>query len=280
MLLSNYSKRKNKNIFFLFSLLILCSCEKTEKEKFVAKVGDNILTNKELVSSVDTFLQNKGKHIQSYVNHWVERELILQEAKKSGIENETFFREKVEEFKNNFLINSFLQKKIYSDTDTNFFEEDLQNYFNKHRKEFIAQDDIIFVSIVIFKEKKDANNFRNSILFGEKWEVMVSKILKNKNVRVKENIFFTRHSILSRDLWFSATSLKKNEITFPVSTDEGFVVLKSNDIQKKGIELSYDFAKSEIKNRLIMEKRRTNYSELILSLYKKYDVKINLDILK
>ena len=259
----------------------LSSCHKQTKGTIIARVGDAELTLEDAKTSIDTARFPFDDQLRRYVAHWVNEELLNQEAKRKGIENSDRFERKLQETVKLLENQYFLEQYIYSDT-TGTDEQSPQEYFKNHSSEFFVQEDARKMNIITFKNRERASSFASSVLHGTSWKNAVNTILSDTTagsnvVSNTTETFYTQHTLFPTELWKVSLTLDINDISFPVKTSIGFSILQVTSSIKEGEPADYILVRDEVRERFFVERRRLRYNELLESLRKRYRIEILLN---
>jgi parvulin-like peptidyl-prolyl isomerase len=78
------------------------------------------------------------------------------------------------------------------------------------------------------------------------------------------------------ELWKLAKNLARDEVSFVVKTDAGYYVLVAHSMKKQGDLPELEYVQKEIRDRILIEQRRTRYNKLLAELKSKHSVEIRL----
>lgn len=269
-------------LFFLFcsllSFLIGCSTNESPKE-YIAKVGDEVLTKRDIPTLIDTNINSRNVQLQAYINSWIDDMMLYQEAKKNGFDKAEDIEQRIDDVRKKLSVQKLIDENVYLTDDTVISEHQLQTYFEEHPNEFIANDVELLMSSVTYSQRNYANTFRALLLRGASWKQAIEQIKKNPDaiVRLSEKIFLTKQSLSSPELWNVASSMNVNDISFPVRTSEGYTIFVVHDIERKGEKQHFLFARDEVRERIFIQKRNTRYTTFLKDLREKYVPEIHLE---
>ena len=140
---------KNTALHIFFSFLFLTACSgDSEKGVLLASVGEEELYQNDLNF---LFAYNRYSYddsielVKTYSENWVEEQILVQEAKKSDKIDFSVIDNRVENFKNDLLIQELENNQIQERLDTNVTEEEIQNYYMNNQKEFQLNDYLVKV---------------------------------------------------------------------------------------------------------------------------------------
>jgi hypothetical protein len=262
-------------IFCLFLGLTLGCTETQPSGTPVAKVNDHILTVEMIrgnASASQTLTQND---IQQYAKRWVTNELLYQEAQLRGLDGSDAIQQKLIEAQKQLSIAELLEKEVYSSVMGEIGREDVAAYFQNHSDEFTLHETLIRLSVVIFSEFEPANDFRTAVLSGSDWDAAIDQYRNDATkglMSYSDSIFYTKSSLYPQELWKVAGALGMSEISFPIKTSVGQIVLRSLGQFKEGTVAPLQFVEVEIRNRLAMERRQKRYQQFLQELRAKHTV--------
>lgn len=256
-----------------------CAKKPENNIRYVARVGNVRLSQDELSKSGAA----RAEHLsRQYVSNWVTNELLYQEARRNGFTEADDVLRQIEEAKHQLVINAYLQKNVYANEPPDINEEALSQEFKEHRDAYRLHEDVAKMSFAVFEERDAANAFRLKILRGKSWSDAVQEIqsdpeTKQQLLRVATQEYFTQSMLYPEELWKIARTLSKEDISYVVKTNAGYCVVFVHATMKQGEVPDFEYAKNEITERLIIERRKLQYEELLATLRTKYDVDVRLD---
>jgi hypothetical protein len=250
---------------------IFCDGKK-DTPLYLARVNDNYLSLNDLKDHFDSSSIRTKSKVQEYINQWVNQNLLYKEAEEKGITKTEEFNNILEEARKSIAINQLLEKEIYNKI-TNVTQYEIWEYYNYHKDEFILGNDIINISFVVFSNLELAKEFRKVVSFSS-WKRDLFQFKQNLSpnliVSEEDSVFFKSSEISPPDIWKTALMLRPNEISQPIKALDGYIVFKLNSSQKAGEIGDINNAKAEIRERIIIDKRKKLYSNFLFELQKKY----------
>ncbi|MEQ1732789.1 MAG: hypothetical protein ABL940_03900, partial [Bacteroidia bacterium] len=134
-------------------LLVLCcitlatSCSYFGKsnERILATVGKNDLTLTEMQAILpnNTKGNDSVEFVKSYVQAWVQEQLIVQKAINNLSSNELNVDEQIEKYKNSLIVYAYQQALVKQKLDTVVTPQEIEAYYNAHEQDFELKDNII-----------------------------------------------------------------------------------------------------------------------------------------
>ena len=257
----------------LYLLLLLTGCSKDKTPNPVlAKVDDEELLYNYVFDRVDTVSIKSKEKVNEFINHWINTSILYKEAKERDILDSDEYKELLEEAKKEIAINLLLKKEVYNKKVNINFEE-ISSYYENHRNEFYLPNDIVSICFAVFKSEDAANEFRNNYNKSN-WNYAVENFVRshaqNLIVSYQDTTFFKQSELYPPDLWKSIIQLNQGDLSKPLKVFDGYMVVKLNRYQKAGEIGSIEFAKNDIIERLIVDKKRQLYNDYLKSLSNKY----------
>lgn len=261
-------------------LALVCgACSKQPPaEAYVARVGEATLSQTDIAAEGS----EQPEHLmRQYVSNWVMTEILFQEAQRKGFAASDDVVRQTEEARRRFTINAYLEKEIYGDDSIAMRDAELHQEFTSNPDAYRLTDDVVKMSFVIFDERDAANAFRVTNLRGTSWHDAVKATRADTDqqrhlLRVATGEYFSQAILYPEELWKIARTLNKEEISYVVKTNAGFCVAVVHDVRRQGDLPEFDYAKNQIRQRLILKRRNTTYSQLLERLRSKYDVDVRL----
>lgn len=272
----NYTLRRvHWESLFLVYLILFPSCsEENLPEDYLAVVNDRMLTKRTVGFLVDSLYLN-NESLEQVIQNWVEMELLTQAALSEGLEAKDEFAVRSDFNTRKLLAAEYLKEKM-KEVNTTVSKEEIEEYFNKHKNEFILNYDIYKVNQLVTTNLTKAIDLRNTTL---------SQLDFSKSVRVTfkpEEIIDERYGFhlkefdeMPYELANIIQTLVPGEITYPINLGNGeYLITQLVSKYSKGDEPEIEFVKELIEERIIFERQRKFYQELITKLAQEADIKI------
>jgi hypothetical protein len=262
--------------FLLTALFIVTAagCSKTESDKTpVARFDNKTLALEEIQSHIDTSQELSPVQVQQYIQRWLTEESLYREGVERGLDRSDEMNQKVEEVRRELTINALLDKEVYSQQLLNFSQNDIRHYYDAHIKEFDLMNDAALVSYVLFKKRDEATEFRNLVLKGTSWRSALVQRESSMLMRV-DSSYQTKETFLPAELWRVAAKSVIRELSFPISTDNGYYILVVWRFIRQGQTADIPMVEQEIRGRLTVERRRKLFDQLIENLRAKHAIEV------
>jgi len=133
-------------VYIAFLAFVLSACDLfVESDEPVAKVGNKVLTMKELSVYIPNYLDATDSSLWAadYIKKWVQRELLLQKAEENLKASMKDVSRELEEYRNSLIVYRYKNELMKQKMDTTVKDLDIQKYFNEHRESFILNRNIV-----------------------------------------------------------------------------------------------------------------------------------------
>jgi PPIC-type PPIASE domain len=264
----------SKFLLATFFVVMAAGCSKTESGKTpVARLDNKTLALEEIRAHIDTSYEPSPAQIQQYIQRWLTEESLYREAVERGLDRSDEMNQKVEDVRRQLTINALLDKEVYSQQLSNLSPQDIRQYYDAHIKEFDLMHDIALVSYVLFKNRDAATEFRNLVLKGTPWSSALVQQESSILMRV-DSSYQTQATFMPAELWRVATKVAIRELSFPISTDNGYYILVVWKFVKQWQTAEVPMVEQEIRGRLTVERRRKLFDQLIQNLRAKHAIEV------
>jgi len=268
-------------LFFSFILLFATTCknkvgsEDNAVVDAVAKAGEVELSSEELKASIGSNELGKDSSLLrlKIIDHWAQESLFYQEAVSKLYEEEMLIDKQVEAYKRE-LVNYIYQTKIIeANLDTTIEMEEITQYYNLHRDNFILKENIVKVNYIKVPLKAPPiEKIKRFVLSVNPADVAQLKILCSQHA---ENYFLNDSTWLFMDEIRREIPALKDQPDVSLYAgrvvqyvdDNYFYFLKIKDVKVKNALSPLNFEKQNIK-KFIINGRKTalinQYKQLLL----------------
>ncbi len=262
------------SVFFFSAMLSLAACSEKEKtDKYVAKVNDSYLTEEQIKAALSNEIYS-GKTREDFINEWIQREVLYQQAVKEGILKDDLFKSLMEnsekELAATLFMNKMIDKEKYEPA-----EDEIKEYYEKHKDEFKLKDYAYRVNILYFSDFDKAVKFRNSAVESN-WKNSSNMMKNDPSVYSnEEGAFMYRYQVEPQSLLRTLANLNNDEISVVLELGKSnyAVVQLLQEFEKDSLP-PYELTKGEIKEKLIIIRKK----EIIKTQIDKLIADHNLEI--
>jgi peptidyl-prolyl cis-trans isomerase C len=274
-----------RKVFILFCLvLLLFGCGKKEDGKVLATIDGEKITLEEFNKELDRIpanmkmlvLTQSGK--QSFLDRYIVKRLLMEEAKKQNIEKEKDFQDRLSDIREQLLIESLLKKRIA--TNINPSEQELKDYYEKNKEKFKTGEEIDTRQILV-KTEKEAKEIRAKLEKGEDFADLAKRYSIDPSAKGTGGAigFHAKGTLLPEYEAVAFKMTKVGQISAPVKTQLGYHIIQLQGI-KPPAYTPYDEVKEFIKQRIVQERQNEVLEKYVSDLKSKAKITINADLLK
>ena len=263
----------------LLGALIL-GCERTERPATpVARVDDQVLTLEEIHARFDTARGPTEAQVYEYIQRWIVSELLYREAVRQGFDRSEDLAFQLQDIRRQLTITSMLETKVYEQEDVSSSQDEVERYFQAHREEFTLTQEVALISYVVFSDRDAANTLRSMVIRRTPWAEARQQIARDPHrgtmiVAAVDSIFHTQATLVPDNLWRAVVGTPVGTPSFPIRTDDGFYVLITWKLGRRGDTADMLYVEPEIKGRLAIERRQQRMDDLLENLRRQHAVEI------
>jgi hypothetical protein len=246
------------------------------RDEPVAKVGDKILTMKELSGYIPKHLDAKDSvlWVDDFVGKWVQNELLLQKAEeKLSLSMQDVDKEMIE-YRNSLLIYRYKNELMKEKLDTTVTDESIRKYFNEHRENFILNRNIVkAIYIKIPVQVSNPDNIKDLCMSGNP-----EKLAKLNDYCLSYAKVFDRFN----DQWIAADVVLNNipseikdqkqfleKIRYFETTDmDYYYIVSIRDYRLVGQVSPVEYVQNDIRNLMLSRQKMEFLKQIEKDIYK------------
>jgi peptidyl-prolyl cis-trans isomerase C len=274
------------------SLALLVGCQsKSSKEEGSTpkKTGQTLVEVNGAIITTDDFkkeLENLPPYLRpmaetpegkkELVDTMVVREIIMQQAKKDGIDKSPEVAAKMEELKQRVIVEAYLKKKM--EKEANISDADLKKFYDENKDKFKTGEQVR-ASHILVKSEAAAEDILAQLKKGANFEELAKKnSIDGAAAKGGDLGWFGKGSMIP-DFEKVAFGMKEGEMSGIVKTQFGYHIIKLTGKRPAGIR-SFEESKDLIKAKLLPEKQQAIFAKLKEELKKNANISIKEDVLK
>jgi peptidyl-prolyl cis-trans isomerase C len=265
---------------------VVSSCvRKRETSAFVARVDNEYLTPEKVRGSLDSAGGATDPQVREFVTQWVNSTLLYEEARAQGLDRSAQVNETLEEMKRQLAVNRLLETEVYGDQQSRITDEEEKAYYDQHRDAYLLTEPLAKIRFVVFADKDAALRFRGRLAKGKSWEESLESLSADPSVagtiigRV-DSEYVKQSATESAEFWEAVKQLHAGDISQVTKGEVGYFVVNLLEMQRAGEIADFPSVAAEVRDRVLIEKRRNALGELLERLKKKYGVQVNLPALE
>ena len=147
----------NKIIFLILAVLFaLVSCQQQKEGTPLARVGDDILYEKNLAGLLppNTEPLDSIVWVRNYTHNWIKTKLLLNKAMQNLDPKDINFKQQLEKYRNSLISYTYETELIHQQMDTTVADSAIQKYYNNHQRDFVLLKNIVRAMYAVIENNK------------------------------------------------------------------------------------------------------------------------------
>ena len=241
----------------------------------VATVEGNTITLDDVQARIKTFpaqyaeaFQNKENRIK-VLEQLIDEKVLLVSAKKSGLQNSAEYKKQLEAFQDQLLFNILLAETV--DKQVSVTDAEVQAFFTKNPQRFQALEERK-VRHILVKTEAEAKDILAKIQAGGDFATFAKQSSQDSTAANGGDLGWVSKGQMVPEFEQATFALAKDGVSDVVKTQFGFHLIKVDDIRVRPA-LTFEQVKPQIKEALLVEKKRVALADYLGSLKKTYKIK-------
>ncbi len=267
--------------FFRFFFVITATCivfiscfrGPDKNREVLAQVKNAYLYADEIEGMIPVGLSESDslELLNVYIQSWVEKQLILQDANKTLTAREKDFNQKIRDYRDALLIFQWERKILEEKMDTTVSEKEMKSYYDTNQHEFILQADIVRVLYIKLNANSNLRNDAYQLISSETFD------------RNKTEQFCSKYAVnyfLDLNAWLYVEDLlkeiplnqqqKQDMLTgntfIEMKDDEYVYLLKVTDVKIKGSVSPFALEQNTIRDIILQKRKKDIIDQQILDI--------------
>jgi peptidyl-prolyl cis-trans isomerase C len=232
---------KNNTLYLavtsIFLLLLAVSCNRVKplKNKELARINDRVITQAEFEQEMEQLpptlkalvVSEKGR--REFLQKLIERELLLQEGVQKGFDKDQEILRKVEQFKQDLIIEALTEKLCAGKDEVS--DKEVAAYYQKNKKEFFLGERVRVRHIMV-KTLAEAQEIKRRLNEGENFIALAKQYSIWPTKQQGGDLGYITRGLVDKSFEDAAFALKRRgEISGIVKTKLGFHIIRLEDRQ-------------------------------------------------
>lgn len=276
--------------YFIVCLILLSiGCKqkvKVENDDILAQVGSKSLLQTDIPKDYLTKLTDSDSSglLKLYIDRWVEKQLMLQEAEKNLSNAEKDKSKLIEDYKTSLLIFEYQQKLIKEKLDTGVTDADIEAFYNQNEFNFQLKKNIVKIRYV--KINSRSSDLKKIKTLMQNPNALNDSLLRLAAEKQAEN-FYVDDNWLYLDDIVKEIPLDENYNQQRFLSNNKFISIEENgilyllyiiDFRIKNTISPLEFEKDKIKDILLYQRKldflKNTQNKLVEKALKNGDVKL------
>ncbi|MBI3357356.1 MAG: peptidylprolyl isomerase [Nitrospirae bacterium] len=249
--------------------LALVSCTAQQEEPVVALVNGRAITQVEFDVRWDELSEaTRARYIKEggkrrFLDELITRELLMQEARRQGLDQNDGIRDKAQRYKEQLIIDELLKDKLR--TKVELTKAELDTYYEKHARELL--DPLkVRVSQMLLPNFPAAKDLETQVNRGGDFGKFAQRYSIDDKTKAKGgDLGPYRKGLVVPEVDAVIHTLKPGMVSAPIKTDSGYYLVMVTPLDKEIIQA--DLATQErLRQELLADKRRKRFEEVIANI--------------
>lgn len=247
----------------------LSGCTAQQEEPVVALVNGRAITKLEFdmrwseLSEATRSRYEKEGGKRRFLDELITRELLMQEARRQGLDRNESIRDKTQRYKEQLILDELLKDKLQSKVELT--KAELEAYYESHAQELL--DPLkVQVSQMLLPNYPAAKDLEVQINRGGDFAKFAQRYSIDEKTRVKGgDLGPYRKGLLVPEVDAVVHALRPGFVSAPIKTAEGYYLVMITPLDREIIQA--DLAIQErLRQELLADKRRKRFEEVIADI--------------
>lgn len=256
-------------------LLLFAGCTRKSKitEPALAKVGSTLLTKAEARKAIPAhiFERDSVAAYYRYREEWINHQILLQEAYRLRVHRQSDVVERLSKIREDYIAKA-AQDYILNELNNNLnvTDEEARSYYQMNKDNFVLEERYIRFRHVVASSQENAENAKEDLLKGIDWEVVAQNFCINPEQAINDSEKFWPETIAATDeptmnRYLGVIGI--SEISPIQQIGEEFHFVQLLEQRDKGEHPDLEWLIDQIKDWLLLEKRRVAFKTYVKNLY-------------
>lgn len=245
---------------------VLSGCAPQQEEPVIALVNGRPITQLEFdvrwneLSEATRARYEKEGGKRRFLDELITRELLMQEARRQGLDQSDLIRDKAQRYKEQLILDELLKDKLK--TKVELTQAELDAYYEKHAHELLAPLKVN-VSIMLLPNYSAAKDLETQVNKGGDFGRFAQRYSIDFKSKAKGgDLGPYRKDLVIPEVDAVIHTLKPGMVSAPIKTDAGYYLVMITALDNETIQA--DLATRErLRQELLADKRRKRFEEVI-----------------
>ena len=242
---------------------------KGESTQMAAKVGSAVLTREEVQKRMALEGLNPDRE-NEFIENWIDEELLVQEARRRGIEKTDELKWEMEKIEKQYIINQLVEKTFAEKIQLN--NANISDFYEKNKSLFLVEEDEVRLLHIMNKAQADVELTLQEIRAGKPFEQVARERSIDPFRDKGGDMGFVGRNDLIPELSRVAFGLQEGGLSPILRSNQGYHIIKVLKKHAKGETRDLSEVRDEISQRLRVNNERAVYYDLLYQLKNKQKV--------
>jgi peptidyl-prolyl cis-trans isomerase C len=262
-------------------VLVFGGREKLRGGKELARINDRVITVAEFEREMEQLPPNvktlvideKGR--KAFLENLIERELLLQEGLKKGLDKNEDILAKVEQFKQG-LITEALIEELCAGKDA-VSDDEVRTYYEKNRARYLLGERVRVRHIMV-QTLEQAREIKKRLREGEDFIALAKQYSIWPTRQQGGDLGYIQRGMVDKAFEQAAFGLRTGEVSGIVKTKYGYHIIRLEDRQKPR-QLTFPEVQADVRTFLRDKKRKEILTSHVKALRERGRISINEKLL-
>ena len=260
-------------IILLLVLSGTCTRKSDLTEPALARVGSAVLTVSEARNSIpgQVFKQDSIGAFIKFRDDWIEQQIILQDAYRLRLHRQAKVINQLDRIKEDYLT-KIAKDYILAEMSGKLVvtDDEARAYYQNNKDSFLLEERYVKYRHLISSSLINAQRARRDLLRGIEWKEVVDQFSVNPELALRESERFWPESLAVADVSILNRYLKVIgilEISIIEKVGEQYHFVQLLEKRAKGDHPDLEWLIGQIKEWLLLEKKRRQFNTYVKNLY-------------
>lgn len=248
---------------------VVWGCAERQEEPVVALVNGRAITQTEFdlrwgeLSKATRARYEKEGGKRRFLDELITRELLMQEARRRGLDQDDAIRDKTQRYKEQLILDELLKDKLQSKVEVT--QAELDAYYEKHASQLL--DPLkANVSVMLLPNVYAARDLEAQVNRGGSFAKFAQRYSIDEKTKAKGGELGPyRKGLVPPEVDAVVRTLKLGMVSAPIKTDNGYYLVMLTPLDEAIIQA--DLATQErLRQELLSDKRRKRFEEVIADI--------------
>ena len=259
------------------TLLLLTACSPPPEEGVLALVNGRQVTQTEFdtrwgelaEATRARYEKEGGKRL--FLDELITRELLMQEARKLGLDQNDAIRDRAQRYKEQLILDELLKDRIKAKVELS--QEELDAFYEKHAHELLTPMKVQ-VWQMLLPNISAAKDLEHQINQGGDFAKFAQRYSIDGKTKAKGGDLGPYHNgLVVPEVDAVVHTLKPDMVSAPIKTDVGYYLVKITALDKEIIQADVA-VRERLRQELLNEKRRRRFDGVIADIRAKAVIRL------
>ena len=259
------------------SLLFLTGCTPPPEEGVVALVNGRQITQTEfearwgeLAEATKARYEKEGGK-RRFLDELITRELLMQEARKLGLDQNDAIRDRAQRYKEQLILDELLKDRIKAKIELS--SEELDAFYEQHAQELLTPLKVR-VSQMLLPNISAAKDLERQINQGGHFAQFAQRYSIDEKSKAKGgDLGPYRKDLVVPEVDEVIHSLRPGFVSAPIKTDAGYYLVMVSSLDTEIIQADVA-VRERLRQELLNEKRRKRFDDVIVDIRAKATIRL------